>query len=184
MKMLLSKNDLEAVKQLRSLNILTEVKGHLLDQRKGIILISCADGDQFHDIFTQKAKLQQGHCEDPRIHTFCWNGGALRLAPNSPTNKPGRSICRDLLDEIKDARAMKAIDTIALYTHAPCGKASACNLSFIQALDLQMSAKTKIKEENRGVHVACFCHIDYGNRKRTYFISRDHWFQWRGHFAE
>ena len=44
MKMLLSKEDLEAVRQLRDLNILDEVKGHLLDQRKGIILISCADG--------------------------------------------------------------------------------------------------------------------------------------------
>ena len=179
MKMLLSKEDLEAVRQLRDLNILDEVKGHLLDQRKGIILISCADGDQFNDIFSQKVKLQEGHCEYPRVHTFCWNGGALRLAPNSPVNKPGRSTCRDLLDEIKDARMMKAIDTIALYIHAPCGKARAYNLSFINEINLLMSAKTNIKKENPNIHVACFGHIDYGDKKRTYFISRENWFRER-----
>lgn len=182
MKMTLSRYDLEVAEGLRKSNVLMDVKGHLLDQSKGIILISCADGDQFHDIFTQKAKLQ-GHCEDPRIHTFCWNGGALRLAPNSPTNKHGRSICRDLLDEIRDARALKAIDTIALYIHTPCGKARSHGLNLIQTVDLLMLAKTNIKKENQGIHVACFCHVDYGDKKRTYFISRDHWFQRRDSIA-
>ena len=105
------------------------------------------------------------------------------MVPNSPEIMPGRGTHRDFLDEIRDARAMKAIDTIALDNHAPCGKACACGLSFVQTLDLQMSAKTKIKVENQGVHVACFCHIDYGHKKRTYFISREHWFQWRRIFV-
>ena len=183
MQLILSEEDRKAVLELRGFNILMDVKGHLLDQKKGIILISCADGDQFYDIFSQKAMLQKEHCGTTRIHTFSWNGGAMRLASNSPANKPGRSICRDFLDEIYDTRAMKSIDTIALYSHTPCGKARSCGLNFIRVLDLQMSAKTKIKAENQGVHVACFCHIDYGHKKRTYFISRDHWFQWRHIFV-
>src|SRR3989344_2284016 len=156
MQLRLSEEDRKSVLELRKFNILTDVKGHLLDQRKGMMLISCADGDQFDDIYSHKAMLQEKHYGTKRIHSFSWNGGCTRLVPNSPANKPGRGTHRDFLDEIRDARAMKAIDTIALDNHAPCGKACACGLSFVQTLDLQMSAKTKIKVENQGVHVACF----------------------------
>lgn len=178
MDMILSQYDLEMVEKLRKFNILADVKGHLLDLSKPTGVVFCSDGDQAYDIFIQKVK-SHGQCAYPRPHLFTGHGGALKLAPNSPINKPGRSARRDLLDEIAEARVLKAIDAIAIYVHTPCGKARKHKLSFLETVDLMMLAKTSIKKENPSLHVACFCHIDYGSKKRTYFISRDHWFQWR-----
>lgn len=182
--MRLSEEDRTAIEILRKEGILLDIEAHRLDQRNGVILVSCADGDQMCDIFAHQVKIQIGQCKDPRIHTFGWNGGALRLAPKSPTNKVGRSTAKDLLEDISDARKMKNIDTVALYVHAPCGKANACDISVIETLNLLMAAKERIKKENNGVKVACFFHVDYANgKKRTYFISRHKWMEKRKEFG-
>lgn len=180
----MSEKDKAAIEALRNEGILLDVEAYRLDQKNGVILISCADGDQMCDIFAHQVKAQIGQCKDPRIHTFGWNGGALRLAPKSRANKPGRSTAKDLLEDVRDARRMKNINTIALYVHAPCGKANACDISVIETLNLLMAAKEQIKKENDGVKVACFFHVDYANeKKRTYFISRHKWLEKRKEFV-
>lgn len=78
---------LKTIEELREFKVLDEVQNHLLDQRNGAILITCSDGDQMYDIFKYHVKMQKEQCADPRIHTFAWHGGALRLAPNSPINQ-------------------------------------------------------------------------------------------------
>lgn len=84
---LLSEKDLSIIKELREFGVLADVKGHQLNQKNGTILVTCSDGDQMYDIFTHQVKMQNGQCQDPRIHTFAWHGGALRLASKSPINQ-------------------------------------------------------------------------------------------------
>ncbi len=163
---------------MRKTGVLCDTDGHLLDQSKGVILVTCADGDRFYDIFSEQVKMNGGR--DPRIHTFGWNGGALRIARNSPTNEPGHTTDVDCLRDVLDAMAMKDITTVALYVHAPCGKAAAHDLSFESVITLLIGAKRRIKEAAREACVACFCHVHYPDgRNRSYFVSREAWEKWQ-----
>lgn len=176
----LSPNDEAIVRALREANVLQDTAGHLLDQREGVILVTCPDGDHFFDIFSRQLAMQTGQCQDKRIHTFGWHGGSIRLAANSPANRrPDEH--QIFLEEIRDARGIKGINTVALYAHAVCGKATACGIDFLQLMRLHMQAKTAVKEMNSGITVACFLHVTYPNkRRRTYFVSRPDWEQWIG----
>ncbi len=176
----LSEEDLEKIKELRKFGILADVNGHHLNQKNGVIMISCADGHQMYDIFGHQLKMQEGHCQDLCVHTLAWNGGALRIPQYSPANKKDRTTHLDVIDDIRDSIKIKNIHTIALYVHAPCGKAHACGINFIEMIGLLIDAKIRIKKEVDNIYVACFIHIDFNNnRKRTYFISRKKWIEWR-----
>ena len=175
----LSAEDSALVKELRRIGVLEDVEEHRLDQSNGVILITCSDGDQFSDIFAHQVRMQTGQRPtDPRIHVFGWHGGALACACHSPINK--REYAELVfLDQISAAREMKQINTVALYSHAPCGAAHGSNVNLVEAIALQISAKMKIKTLNQGISVACFFHVDYGNgAKRTYFLSRPKWEAW------
>lgn len=174
----LSGEDRELIRTLRAAGVLRDVDEHRLDQRNGVILVTCADGDQFYDIFRYQCGTQAEQRSDPRIHSLAWNGGALACAPCSPINK--RKHADDIfLDQIADARQLKSIDTVALYAHAPCGAAGINHINLLTVIALQMRAKAKVKTLNQGVTVACFFHVDYGNgTKRTYFLSREQWEWW------
>ena len=74
----LSANDMAIVCALRRANVLQDTASHLLDQRDGVILVTCPDGDHFYDIFSRQVEMQTNQCSDPRIHTFGWHGGAVR----------------------------------------------------------------------------------------------------------
>ena len=177
----LSVSDMSFIRKWRetSAAVLQDTKGHLLDQTNGIILVTCGDRDRAPEIFKFQALMQAQTSGDPKIHILSWNGGALRLTKRSPTNKHGRSTDRDFLDEIHDAISIKNILTVALYIHFPCGKATACGLGFRDCIEFLFKAKERIKMENEGVRVACFCHIDYGNSiQRTYFVSKERYSAW------
>ncbi len=175
----LSPNDEAIVRALRKANVLQDIAGHMLDQREGVILVTCPDGDHFFDIFSRQLEMQEGQC-DKRIHTFGWHGGSIRLAANSPANKrPDEH--QIFLEEIRDARTIKGINTVALYAHAVCGKADVCNIDFLHLMHLHLQAKAAVKAMNDGISVACFLHITYPDmRRRTYFVSRPDWGQWIG----
>ncbi|MEK7188950.1 MAG: hypothetical protein AAB671_00380 [Patescibacteria group bacterium] len=174
----LSENDAAAIRSLRQNNVLQDVAGHLLDQRDGVILVTCPDGDHFHDIFSQQMMMQNRHRADPRIHPFNWHGGAIRLVADSPANQyPNEHLI--FLDEIRDARSLKSINTVALYNHVQCGKAASCGIDFLQLMRLHMRAKAAIREMNSGISVACFLHVTYASgQRRTYFVSRPDWERW------
>lgn len=174
----LSTKDRELIKQLRQAEVLQDVEGHRLNQRNGVILVACADGDRFPDVFHYQCEMQAGYRSDPRVHALTWHGGALACAPCSPVNKR-KHADGIFLDQIADARTLKDIDVIALYSHAPCGAAAMNNIDLTAAIALQMRAKAKIKTLNQGINVACFFHVDYGNGvKRTYFLCRTKWEAW------
>lgn len=180
----LSKDDLSVIRSMRqgkreSDRVLQKVRGKKMDPA-GVILITCSDCDQFPDIFIHKTKvLKRCGCKNPRIHTFAWNGGALRLIPDSPANRRGRSFAIDLMDEIRDAMEMKELKNIALYIHSPCGKALSVKLNFYQTLVVLLQAKQRLENKIPEADVACFCQVYYGRGKRnTYFVSRENFGKW------
>ena len=168
----LSKVDLEVIESAKEEHVLVDIDGHKLDPQ-GVILVSCADGHQFPEIFKYKTKIfeDQG-CVNPCIHTFSWNGGALRLWPHSPTNRKKRIKATYLVQEIRDAHSMKGLTTTALYTHAPCGSAKNAGMDLISQFRAILGAKLFVKKNIVGLKVACFLHVDYGNnRKKTHFVQ-------------
>ncbi len=166
------------IEKLRKAGVFLDVENHLIDQTAGVILVTCSDADRFCDIFMHQIYMQSGCRPDPRIHVLAWHGGALACAPCSPINR--RKHADDVfLDQIIDARALKGINVVALYAHAPCGAAGHHGVSLERVIALQVRAKRRIKALNEGVMVVCFFHVDYGNGKqRTYFLCREKWEQW------
>jgi len=173
----LSPIDRQLIEELLEANALQSVNEHLLDQRNGAITVTCADGDQFPDVFWQHTKFQQTQRQNPRIHALSWHGGALACAPCSPVNKIKRADSV-FMEQIADAREIKGIDLVALYVHGPCGAAYRKRLNIAQVLAHQHRAKRKVETLNHGVQAASFLHIDYGDKKRTYFVSRKNWEAW------
>lgn len=174
--------DRQWITKMRQDKILEDVDPHRLDQSRGIIMVACADGDQMPGIFQYQADSQVQRTI-PRIHTLSLNGGAILLAsPPSPILQWREDMV--LLEHIKTARRLKEIDSIALYAHAPCGAAYLAKLDFLEVARRLMEAKTILKKTLNGATVACFCHIDYGEkatekrRKKTYFLSRQRWTEW------
>lgn len=176
---MLSKNDRRLIEKFIGLGVLLEVDGHKIDESKGAILVTCADGDQFEDLFTHHANIcKQQRCSDhARIHVLSLNGGAKLIAKSSPLHTAGED--RVILNHISGAKALKDINTVVLYAHAPCGAAYSKGISFENVLRLLFEGKDRVKESDKGLHVACFCHVDYGNgKKRTYFASREAWLKY------
>ena len=165
------------IRSMREHEALVNLDGHRLDPQ-GIVLITCADCDEFSDIYGHKAELFQSNGHAPRIHPLSRNGGALMLVPQSPAIKRGRSTATDLLEEIQEACAWKKIRTVTPYIHAPCGKAVVSKINFISQMTLLFQGKQLLKNRLPGISVACFCQIDYGNSKRTYFASREKYSSW------
>jgi hypothetical protein len=174
---------------------LREVDGHRLDRQNGGILKTCSDGDQFFDLFTKEAEFVKAKCNGARVHTFGWNGGALRLTVRGMRwrwlglillalfrfilERLGVAVI-DPFGEAAAARAMKGIDTVALYAHAPCGYAYAQDMDFNTVVDRLFVAKENVKRAIPGIKVACFVHIRHEDgRPRTYFVSRDSWMRYR-----
>lgn len=174
----ISKKECAFIAELRKAGALQDVNKHLVDQSNGVILITCSDGDRFPDIFEYQVAMQSGQRSDSRIHVFAWHGGAIACTPCSPINSI-KHADRIFLDQIRVAREMKGINTVALYAHAPCGAAAANDVDLEKVIALLIRAKTKIKSLNKGIEVFPFFHVDYGDcRKRTYFLSRPHWENW------
>lgn len=180
----LTREDRETIREFRTRGILQDVEAHRLDQKEGVILVTCGDGDRFFDIFNYQVRMQAGHRVHPRIHLLSWNGGPLTLAENSPVNHiPGASDV--FLKHVEDAHRLKTIHSVALKAHAPCGAAYGASLSFRRVVELLFSAKYRVKKcTPPGTTVACFLHVDYGDMlRRTYYIDHKGWFLYNEQFS-
>jgi hypothetical protein len=171
---------LTKIREFREQRVLVDIEGHRLDQKDGVILVTCADGDQFADIFMQQSGMQRDQRDNPRVHPLSWHGGPLRLLTDSRTNRHGHE-AETFLNEIRDAPGIKQMKTVALCSHYPCSKAKGCNMTVEEVIDATVQVKKRIKREMPGIGVACFFHVDYpaeagmGARKRTYFLGRHRW---------
>ncbi len=101
---------------------------HRLDLTDGAIVVACADGDQMDDFFDDLRSMSTEIRVRPRPHLLTEHGGALALSPDwHDLRRPNRA--QRLFEDIIDARDMKAIYTVLLFAHAPCGKARECGVS-------------------------------------------------------
>lgn len=173
----LSAKDLRYFQELKTAEVLQKVDDHRLPQEQGIILICCADGDQMPDIMNWHARIMQSQRSHTRIHTLSSHGGALRVPPFSPLVTPELPRDEVLLSDLREAIELKKIKTVALYVHAPCGVAEKLHLNFLDQLRYLKEAKRRITQEISNLQVACFMHVDNGE-KRTYFVSGEHWRNW------
>lgn len=170
----LNENDRAFLRKLRNENILEDVDSHLLNEKDGVIMVTCADADQMADVFKKQSEYVLDQRENVRVHTLALNGGSLVIPEFSPLNSelPKGKI---ILDDIAGAILLKGIKTIILYAHAPCGAAGLCNLDVKTVINYLIQSKEDLKNKFEGIKVVCFFHVDWGDHKRTYFISADKW---------
>lgn len=172
----LSLKDRETVRALREFGVLIEIQQpRFLEYRNGNILVFCGDGDQSVDLFTHHVSMMS-ECEQCRPHLLTLNGGALLLPPDSPVAKSEEG--KVLFRQIIKSSALKKIPTIVLYSHAPCGAAMEAGISLLEQLHLLMKAKLMVKSALPQGTVFCLFHVDKGDTKRTYYVSRDAWNEW------
>lgn len=175
----LDPNEVRFFEELREAGVLEDVNGNRLDTSNGVILVTCADGDQLGDIF----KLQSGMT--PRIHTLAFNGGGLLIPNGSSANvsigisPTGVEVCLGdiYMNQIFVAQELKGIRVVALHVHFPCGIARLHSIEPCRLMELLVEAKTRIKTEMPdGMKVAAYLHVAWPDgRKRTYFVSREKW---------
>jgi len=179
----LSNEDRDVIARLLQpgVGVLQGTKGKRLAQDKGIILVACSDGDQFHDLYCHKVTLQARHREDPRIHPLVLHGLPCRLAYRSPANDPDDMVDEVFLKCIRGALSRKHFETVALCAHVPCMHATDYGLGVLDQLRLMVAGKIRIADYCRPAEptIACFLHVDYGeerakeNRRKTYFVNRE-----------
>lgn len=155
---------------LRANNILEEVEPSSMDLSNGIIIVACADGDQFEDYYSHIAGIAKDVIQRERVHVLALNGGAFLLSESWPSQKESEV----LKNHLHTAVDLKEIHTVVLYGHAPCGAAGKCNFDVPTVLYHLAEAKDVAKSIREDIKVICFLHVDWGEgKKRTYHFSRD-----------
>ncbi len=145
--------------------------------QKGSVIVPCADGDQLHDLLTHHRNVCG--CPDKCHHSPALNGGPLLLSDQVPAEM--RSDGDVLLRHTFEGKAIKGIDTVVLYGHAPCGKARGNNISAPEALDHYVRAKHRVRTyaHEAGITLdAChlWMHIQWPDgARRSYFFNRKAW---------
>ncbi|KKS24926.1 MAG: hypothetical protein UX94_C0005G0074 [Parcubacteria group bacterium GW2011_GWA2_47_21] len=178
--MQLKENDLTLIRKLRAENILEDVAAHQINGAPNGILM-CADGHQTPDVLRRHAEfIQRADTKECCCHSLMLNGGALLLSEEL-TSDYSYPIGQMILDQFAQAIELKGIGTVVLYIHTPCGMAKKWGLSFEKMLDRLFEAKMRVRRHFRDnrLKLVCFCQVDYGDRKLTYFISRKKWGAWK-----
>lgn len=173
----LSAVDDAIVSSLREFGVLVDVDGHKIDQANGVVLVTCGDGDHAHDIFTYHVDMM-GECKYPRIHVCAWNGGALRLVPNSDINNafPGADLV--FMNEVAEACQLKQINTVCFYCHVSCGKAASVRMHAQKVVEHHILAKQRVRAAIANVTPVCFVHVCRNGKRNSYFLERNQWSSW------
>jgi len=171
--------DYQLVRDLRAQSIFKDLVPDLMPAQNGTIVVPCADGERITNLLTQHWAI----CGSGRNchHTISLNGGPLLLPKGSPVAHLGER--RVLLEHAYGGHRLKAVTTIVLYGHWPCGAALGAGLSLQEALAYCVEAKDVIRTffRKRGLEpdvILCF-HVDYANgRQRSYYFDRRLWEAW------
>ncbi|HBO99935.1 MAG: hypothetical protein UU48_C0002G0063 [Candidatus Uhrbacteria bacterium GW2011_GWF2_41_16] len=172
------KKELLYVETLRKNGVFLEIDNRFRNLETGMIAVPCADCDQRVDLIRHAESLFEEQNLPTRIHPLGLNGGAILIPEWSPLNINGED-GRVLMRHIRDAAVLKHIGLLVLYGHYPCGAAGLAKLSLEETVNLLMSAEGLVKETMSGMRVDAFFHVDYRNKKRTYFVSHRAWKQYR-----
>jgi hypothetical protein len=171
----LSSADRDLVTQLREAKVFQDVADNRLEQANGIILVACGDGDELPELLSFIQARMSSQELNPRIHLINLNGGALLIPKESPVNSGEGDF---IVSHVLEAAQLKGISSVALYVHAPCGKARTQNLTLEQIIFLLFLAKQQIQTKAQALNIACFIHINKGDgNRRTYYVSRTGWEQ-------
>lgn len=168
----LSQLERAAIRRLRDERVFQDVEDNRLLDVNGIILLGCPDGDEFPEIWDYHVKKMKLHGFRDRIHPLPRHGGGIILSPSSPFR---RSLGDDLIEELKEAQQFKGINAVRDSAHAPCTKAGGSGLTVPEMVLLHLEGKARILRETKGLDVSLFFHVDYGDRKRYYYVSRTMW---------
>ena len=178
----LSSRDFEVIDSLIQFGVFKDIEGYRLDRSKGIILVCCADGDLFHDLYNHECRInltQRG--DNPRIHPLSRNGGILAYQKGNRINRYPDSYL-EYMYEIGDSALMKEMPTIVIEGHGPCGAARLKNIILMAQLKTQMEMKAIIRERYSGTDVASHFHVDYkgrnGKDRKTYHFGSAGWAEW------
>lgn len=177
----LSPKDLELIDSLVSFGVFDDIDGFRIDRKSGIVLVCCADGDQFHDLYEHECRFQLNQRDTPRIHPLCRNGGPLAYDEGTPVNRFPDSY-KEYRLEVGDSISMKTMPTIVMKGHGPCGAAHHYSISLIRQLEMQMRVKAALRKMYPHVDIASHFHVDYkgwnGKQKKTYYFGREQWTEW------
>ena len=184
----ISETDRQIILDLRQASILEDVNPHRINCDGRNIVIMCGDGHQLiRKIRTHESYVKRDEHSECCCHGIMINGGALNLSPRF-TRHMRLPVQKVLLSQIRQSMALKGVNTVALYVHAPCGAAKLRGMSVMDVLDELFKAKESLKRhfsKRRKFNVACFIQIDFGNgRERSYFISAKKWSEYKTQAAE
>lgn len=171
----LSEAELSFIQDLRRKGVLDNIDEHRLPLQDGVISCYCSDCDRSPDIYEHQCTIMRTQCSHTRIHALADNGGPLLIPRGSRAIRRGSTRDVDYIHSISFAMRMKRIKTIGLTSHIPCGIAAEHSIELSDVIALTLCAKTRIKQELASFEpkVACFLHVDYGDRMKTYFISKN-----------
>lgn len=184
-----NREDIEYLLSLEG-KVLLDIDPYLLNEEDGAIVVTCADGRYFSNIFAHHDQMQRNCREYPLIHPLSRHGGALLLAPGSPLVPQWCTAQEDLLREIGEAMDWIKIKKVVLSAHYRCGKAASCNVDATEAMRLLFAAKRRVKEVFSWRHpmISAYFHVDFGQDFRSfgkkkqvlsYYASREGWEQLR-----
>lgn len=174
-----SPTDNALLRQLRDAGVMEEMCAGDMHLESGMIVVSCADGDQMEDEFEHLRALFHRASANARIHLLALNGGALLISPDWPDSSAAGDV---FIKHIVQAEELKRIKTVALFTHIPCGAAGMVRWGVARVIDQLIAAKLRIKEQIPETKVICLLHVDWSKcnggddpRKRTYHIKKEKW---------
>lgn len=134
-----------------------------------VAFCGCADGHRFCNIHAHLARGISKNSADLVIHTISMAGAVLRIPYRSPVFSWIRGDDNLILSEIAGGEKLKAITTVILVSHWPCGAARESGVGFYQSLRLFARAKRRVREKFPDLKVGCFLDFDFGKgRQRTY----------------
>ncbi|MDA1038621.1 MAG: hypothetical protein O2877_02955 [bacterium] len=178
MALTLTDGDRQLIEALKEANVLQNIDPTKIELSDGAIVVTCSDCDQAPDINRHLHDLAVRYRDGERFHTFRLNGGPILIPDGSPASRYGED--KVLVEHIRDGVSMKGLKRVILEAHAPCGMAKAVDQDLTQVIDLMLNGKTKLKEQIPEIEtVFCMLHIDFGNKKRSYNITRHDWTNWK-----
>lgn len=168
-----SGEDLELVKRLYTDGFLTPINSDNVPASHGVILIACADGRRFPNVF-HHFEIELAHSKkkkkEPIIHTLCCAGAALRLAKSSPV-MPMRRADSFWLEEIIFAAKNLGLETVLTVTHWPCGAALHSNVTLLESFRVFAKGKERIRRLQPPLAVYGYLDLDLGVEQITYRLT-------------
>lgn len=144
-------------------HVLREIEAKHLGRRTPAIDVFCSDFRRNWEATAHLARLRgfiDG--EDWLLHGHRWHGGALRIVPNSPTNRmlPGGAHLV-FLEDILEAPEITGIRELFLRAHFPCGKARKACMGFADVLGDLVRAKRYLRNREFPARIITMLHVDY-----------------------